>query len=144
MTENNHAPERELPNHGIYVLQTRRGLHPVASIPPPASELTTSIWTLFRPAVVRDVLEGLGADADVFLAQFASEDFFTDDELFETPGGIAFAVSGGDPERLQQLLYREPSGPDRGGWLYHGWGSRPRPAGFIRIAIQARFDSHFN
>jgi hypothetical protein len=117
-----------LPDHGLYVLYTRRGIRLLASIPTPRDETVTGAYFLYRRESVRELFAQLRADPNCI----PEDEYLTEDELFRTPDGIAFDVTGGDPEKLHDLLYREPSDTDPGGWLRRPLSANAQARGLTR------------
>ena len=106
-------PQLILPDHGLYYLWTRRGNRLLASIPTPRGATTFMIYVIFSREEVRELFAQLRADPE----SIPDSEYLTDDDFFETPDGPAYRVAGSDVAKLDDLLYRDPTADDPGGWL---------------------------
>ena len=120
-------PALTLPSPGIYVLRTRHGLRDLASIPAPKGE-GRAIYLLFDRESVCDLFAQLQADPDCI----PESEYLTDDDFFETPDGPAYRVALATGAELDDLLYRDPSGDDPGGWLRRALNEEATARGLTR------------
>jgi hypothetical protein len=84
-------------------------------------------WIVDRERA-RALLTQLGADPD----SIPEDEFLTKDDFFVTPTGIAAHWQVSSREELDDLLYREPSGDDPGGWLRRPLTAAAKARGLTR------------